>query len=263
MVISLKKHFASEKRSLEHCIQAYPQKEKSARRLIGQINQILNLGSNSKILEIGAAQGSFVIACNRLGYSCEGLEPYEDAIKVSKELSKKLHTNINIKSGFAEDIPYDNNSFNIVIADSVIEHVKDVEKVFNEAFRVLKAKGAFYFATASSLCPKQDEIRFFPFFSWYPEKIKIKIMDWAKRHKPSLVGYTETPAINWFTPWKTGRLLKKAGFEKLYDRWDLLRADELSFHNRVFLKMIKLNRLTKLFADILTPGCAYLAVKGN
>lgn len=261
MVISLKKHFAAEKRPLEYQIQRHPEQKELAKKLITRINQISNLNSNSKILEIGAAQGSFVIVCKKLGYSCEGIEPNEQAIKTSKKLSKALKTKINIKKGFAEGIPYKNNSFDVIIAIFVIEHVRDVKKTFKEVFRVLKPKGVFYFSTASSLCPKQDEIRFFPFFSWYPEKMKVKIMGWAMKNKPSLVGYTDSPAINWFTPWKANRLLKKAGFGRVYDRWDLISMDKLSFYQKIPLKIIKLGKITKLFADILIPGCEYLAVR--
>lgn len=261
MVISLKKHLASEKRPVEQCIRRYPQQEEYARKLIARMNQVVNLDSNSRILEIGAAQGSFLIACKTLGYSCEGVEPCQDAIEVSKKLSQEFKVGITIKKGFAEDIPYGDSSFDVVIALSVVEHVRDVEEVFDEVFRVLKPGGAFYFFTASSLCPKQGEIRFFPFFSWYPGKIKVKIMDWAMRHKPSLIGYSETPAINWFTPWKAKRLLRTAGFEKVYDRWDLIRPSELSPNKRVLLKVIRLGIITKILADVLVPSCGYLAVK--
>jgi len=263
MVINFKKHYATEKRDLAYCILTYNEQKKLAKKLVSWINQLISLDFNSKILEIGAAQGRFMIALSKLGYFCEGIEPYKDAIIISKEFSKKLKTEINITRSVAENIPFDNNSFDVVFALSVIEHVKNVEDVFTEIFRILKPKGVFFFSTASSLCPYQGEIRFFPFFSWYPEKIKLQIMVWAVENKPSLVGYTDTPAINWFTPWKANRLLMNAGFEKIYDRWDIIRKDELSIPKKNILKIIKKRRITKLLADIIVPGCAYLAVKGE
>ena len=145
MVISLKKHLASEKRPVEQCIRRYPQQEEYARKLIARMNQVVNLDSNSRILEIGAAQGSFLIACKTLGYSCEGVEPCQDAIEVSKKLSQEFKVGITIKKGFAEDIPYGDSSFDVVIALSVVEHVRDVEKVFDEVFRVLKPGGRAIF----------------------------------------------------------------------------------------------------------------------
>lgn len=170
-------------------------------RLIAErIKGFTNLQKGAKVLEIGAAQGLSIIAFEELGYECSGIEPWEDALEVSKQLAKNLNMKIDIRKGIAEKLPFADNSFDAVIADSVMEHVKDVECVMSEVFRVLKKGGAFYFSTASAMCPKQGEIRFFPFFSWYPQRLKVKIMNFAVKKKPSLVGYTEAPAINWFTP---------------------------------------------------------------
>lgn len=261
MVISFKKHFATEKRSLAWCVEKYPLYEKQAKNLIKKIHKKFKLSPNSKILEIGTAQGLFMIALNRLGYDCEGIESCEEAINVSKKLTKKFNCKLNIKKGFAENLPFEDNSFNMAIANAVIEHVKDVKKVFSEAYRVLKPRGCFYFSTASSLCPKQSEIRFFPFFSWYPNSIKIKIMNWAIKNKPSLVGYTTTPAVNWFSPWKSNKLLKQARFKKIYDRWDLFIEGEVSTNKKLFLRIIKSNKIARFLADIIKPRCSYLAIK--
>lgn len=261
MVMSLKKHYASEKRDLDYCISKFFIVKENTKELLEGINNYFKLSGASKILEIGAAQGNFIAACELLGYSCQGIEPYEPAIKVSQELSKRLNIKMEIKKGIAENIPYDDNTFDLVIANSVMEHVRDVEKVFNEIVRVLKPTGAFYFVTTSILCPKQDEIRLFPFFSWYPQETKIKIMNWAICNKPSLVGYTETPAINWFSSWETRKKLEKLGFVEIYDRWDLINTTFFPFHKRITANMFKKNKITKIFADILVPGCGYLALK--
>lgn len=263
MVISLKKHFATEKRSLEWCVKTYPETKVYARILLKRITKFFDVDKHSSILEIGAAQGKLCIAFQQLGCSCSGIEPYEPAIEVSKDLAKKYHVDIDIKKGFAEDIPRDSNTFDLIIALSVMEHVKDVNAVFKEVRRVLKPQGAFYFDTASSLCPRQDEIRFFPFFSWYPKQMKKRIMYWAVKNRPSLVGYTTTPAINWFTPWGARRLLKESGFFKVYDRWDLLDKAPYGFFGKIMLRVIKLNPITKSLADLFVSGCGYLAIKNN
>jgi len=110
------------------------------------------------------------------------------------------------------------------------------------------------------MCPLQGEIRFFPFFSWYPQKLKVRIMNWAVKKKPSLVGYTDAPAINWFTPWRAERLLKNAGFVRVYGTWDVLRDEEVG-RKKMILKIIRSNILTKIVADVFVPGCLYVAIK--
>ena len=260
-MISLKKHFATENRPFDWCIEQYPNRLKESEYLINVISNKFDIKKDSKILEIGAAQGLSILSIKKIGYEIVGIEPSEEAIEVSKKLSKHYNIKLEIKKGYGENIPYDDDTFDVVIADSVIEHVKDVEKVFKEIYRVLKKSGCFYFSTASSLCPKQNEIRFFPFFSWYPDKLKISIMKWAVEKKPQLVGNTAAPAINWFTPWKAKKLLNIAGFNKVYDRWEMMQGKELSRSKEILLNMISSNKIIKITADVFRQGCAYLGIK--
>jgi 2-polyprenyl-3-methyl-5-hydroxy-6-metoxy-1,4-benzoquinol methylase len=260
VVVSVKKHFATEKRDLDYCIKNFSNSERGAEVLIRK----LKLDKSMKLLEIGAAQGSLLIALSKKGYNCEGIEPTDFALETAKKLSTEMRQAIKIKKGFVEEIPYEGASFNVVIAESVMEHVIDICKAFNEISRVLKPGGIFYFTTASAMCPKQAEIQYFPFFPWYPQRAKLWIMNWAKINKPSLVGWTDTPAINWFTPRSTKRLLADAGLQLRYDNWDLVDESEVPIGaKRVALKIIKLNKLTKLTGDVLHPICEYLAIRNS
>lgn len=47
----------------------------------------------------------------------------------------------------AEDIPYEDESFDVVIANHMLYHVDDIEKVLSEIYRVLKPGGQFYSST--------------------------------------------------------------------------------------------------------------------
>ncbi|MCF7916353.1 MAG: methyltransferase domain-containing protein [Candidatus Omnitrophica bacterium] len=264
MVVSLKKHFAAEKKSLQSCIKEYSKKAEGVKKLIKRLNKKIPLAVDSKILEIGSAQGSAMITLKKLGYKTYGVEPCDKAIKTSLMLQKELNCVLDIKKGFAENIPFEGEQFDLVIASSVMEHVKDVKKVFGEAYRVLKENGGFYFSTTSCLCPKQSEIRFFPFFSWYPTALKIKIIDWSIKNMPALVGYSDTPAFNWFTPWGVNSLLRQAGFKNIYDRWDLFLEENISSRlKRTILKVIRLNKSLKFFANVIKPASSYLAIKGE
>lgn len=57
-----------------------------------------------------------------------------------------------------QDIPYENNSFDVVIANHMLYHVPDKEKALSEVFRVLKPDGCFYSTTLgkNSLKELQD-----------------------------------------------------------------------------------------------------------
>ncbi|MDD4893789.1 MAG: class I SAM-dependent methyltransferase [Candidatus Omnitrophica bacterium] len=262
MCISLKKHFATAKRPLEWCISQYPIREKHVMSLMQDITHKVSLNSDSKILEIGAAQGLFLIALKQLGFrNCVGLEPSEDALNNVSRISKEFNISLDIRKGFAESIPFESNTFDLMIADSVMEHVKDPKVVLNEVFRALKKGGAFYFSSTSCLCPYQSEVGLFPFFSWYPNIVKMRVIKWCMKKAPSLIGYTDTPAINWFTPWKVKRLSENAGFHSIYDRWNLVDENRFSPIKRTIIRVIRRNAYLKFCADLVKSGSAYLLIK--
>lgn len=256
-----KRHIATEQRSFGEILEALPGKKKWAEAVFSRLGRIVTLLDHARVLDVGTASGGFLVACSQLGYWCEGIEPCEEARLSAIKLSKHLGIPIHVVDGTAESIPYDTNTFDVVHASSVIEHVLDVEKAFEEICRVLKPGGVFWFNAASAMCPRQSEIRGFPLFGWYPDPLKRRIMNWVKDAKPHLVGYTRAPAINWFTPSKAHSLLRRHGFRQVYDRWDLRGADE---GGRIYgraLRMIRSTKLSKTLADIMVPGCSYAAIK--
>lgn len=252
---------ATEQRIFEECVNELPLKIKYAKAGLRRLRNIADFRDDADILDIGAAQGVFVAACQKLGFHASGIEPWAEARVNATRLSEDLHIPLNIVDGVAEKIPFNNETFDIIHANSVMEHVLDLDLALSEIFRVLRPGGIFWFSSASSMSPRQYEISGFPLFPWYPNPLKIKIMHWAKTYKPKLIGFTETPAIHWFTPWKAQRILKKHGFRKVYDRWDVKGEDEVGPIYRLLLKVIRLNSLTKVVADIFRPGCSYIALK--
>lgn len=228
---------------------------------ISRIRRVAHLPQKPRVLELGCSSGGNVIAWQRLGCECVGLEPSRVAIENSRILSLKLGVTVPVKQGDAEQMPFENEEFDIVNAHSVIEHVQDIERSIAEVYRVLRPGGVFWFNAASCMCPIQDEIRKFPLFGWYPDPIKQRILMWAKTHRPELIGHTSYPAINWFTPWRARKVLHRHGFRKVWDRWDLRGEDEGGMVYGVALRLIRIWGLTKVIADIVVPGCSFAAVK--
>jgi ubiquinone/menaquinone biosynthesis C-methylase UbiE len=163
--------------------------------------------------------------------------------------------------GSAERIPFPSESFDVVHASSVMEHVQDLDASLAEVNRVLKPGGVFWFNSTSAMCPLQSEIRGFPLFGWYPNGFKVKIMEWARDHHPELVAHTQTPAFHWFTPWKATAVLKRNGFHRVFDRWDLRDDAEGGTGYRMALQVIRRSRALKLAADIAVEGCSFAAIK--
>lgn len=252
---------ASELRSLDLTRQFLPIETDHAKVVLDRVGTVVNLPKVPRILDIGCAQGLFLVACAQFGFDSVGVEPDPTARAMGTAVAEENGVNVTVLDGVAEALPVASDSFDIVHAKSVVEHVVDVERVFAEAFRVLRPGGIFWFNTASSMCPRQCEIRGFPGFGWYPDPLKQRIMNWAMEHRPQLIGHTSRPAYHWFTPRKARRMLAAAGFSRVYDRWDLRGANEGGRVYRAVLSFVRKNAATKLVGDILVPGCSYAAVK--
>lgn len=69
-------------------------------------------------------------------------------------MDKSPHSNADIIRDIARGIPFSDNTFDIVLAIEVIEHIEkydDLLFLFNEVYRVLKNKGKFIFTTPNGL----------------------------------------------------------------------------------------------------------------
>lgn len=229
--------------------------------LLARFQPHISLSAGSPVLDIGAAQGAFVATLARAGFDAHGVEPWDEALAVGPRLAESVGTDFQIVAGSAESLPFADASFELVHAQSVFEHVVDPDRAFSEAFRVLRPGGGLYFYSTNALCPRQAEIRRFPAFGWYPQPLKRRIMDWAIKEHPELVGHTELPAYHWYTPWGVRRSLHEVGFRRILDRWDLKRPEEVSGARRTVLALAARNRATKLVGDVLVPESSYLAVK--
>lgn len=238
-----------------------PPAEAHARALMARLTRIRSAQPGASILEVGSGAGRTTVGLARQGYRVGGVEPWDEARRVAARLAEHEGVEIEVLEGVAEKLPVPAGAFDFVIANSVLEHVDDPRAAMAEAYRVLKPGGLFWFSSASVLCPRQNEIDGFPCFPWYPDRLKRRIMQWAKVRRPHLVGHTQTPAIHWWTPRKACRMLRETGFRGFYDRWDLRLPAEGGRLYRAALRVIRVSRVTKLVADILVSACAFAALK--
>jgi SAM-dependent methyltransferase len=80
-------------------------------------------------VDIGCGFGTNRPIVEAVGGEWVGVEPFEGG----------AHTVV----GDAEDLPFEDNEFDVAVMDAVLEHIPDVGKAFTEVSRVLKPGGIF------------------------------------------------------------------------------------------------------------------------
>lgn len=255
------RHRATEELEVDEADRQLPETRQWVDSILARLGPHLPRADRLRVLDVGAAQGRTVIALQQRGHDAVGVEPWPAAIAAAQELARRHGMAVEIRPGAAEQIPFGDEEFDLVVAMSVLEHVEDLPQTLREVFRVLRPGGIFWFNSASSLSPRQDEIARFPLFGWYPLRLKRRIMWWAASNRPSLVGHTQRPAVHWFTPWFARRELRRAGFTEVWDRWDLWLPDKASGAARTAGVLAKRLRPLRLVGDVLVPGCSFAARK--
>jgi 2-polyprenyl-3-methyl-5-hydroxy-6-metoxy-1,4-benzoquinol methylase len=151
--LTIVKEQATERADLETALARVPEAEAFLDRQLKRIEPFFPMRPPARFLDLGAAQGVTLVAVAKRGFEAVGVEPWEPAIEVSRQLAERTGTQLDIRPGVAEALPFEDNSVDLVNAYSVMEHVDDPDKVFAEVFRVLRRPGAFLFSTVSALSP--------------------------------------------------------------------------------------------------------------
>jgi ubiquinone/menaquinone biosynthesis C-methylase UbiE len=184
-----------------------------------QLLKSLNINGESRLLDVGAGNGISSIAFALEGYKVTALEPDVSdtigagAIKKLKELYKL--TALDIVSSYGEDMPFENDYFDIVFARQCMHHAYNLPEFAKSMYRVVKPKGIFLTVRDHVITDKADKQAFLkrhPLHKFYGGENAFKLNEYRNAIIDAgfVIKQVLGPAdsvIN-YSPWSISRVKK-------------------------------------------------------
>ena len=141
-----------------------------------------------KVLDIGCGNGDLCKRLHRRGARVTGLDGSSSMIEAAQENFDKCP--YVICDLLRETIPFRTNSFDIVTAKMVLDIVASVEKVSQQAYRVLKRKGLYAIEVPYPIRPilKSKKHRYIGISDYHEQIhgiIKFSDTDFSYYHRPT------------------------------------------------------------------------------
>ena len=201
-------------------LESYVEQEQQYREKVRFVLvEVTRRGSAPKlVLDLGSSAGGLSAALAQAGLEVQGIEPNPAGVEASKLRVERLGlSRIEFQVGVGERLPYPANRFDLVVSMAVLEHVQDVHKVVQEAFRVLKPGGWAYFEVPNNLFPFEGHYK----MVWLPMMPKLLAKSYvsARGAYPNFLDH-----LHYMNRWIVMRHFRRAGFVQMKDVY----ADYLS-----------------------------------
>lgn len=154
-----------------------------------------------KILDIGCGNCRNLLPFARAGFECHGIDFSHKMIEIAKESCKKNGAKVKLEVAYADELPFENATFNYIITIAVIHHLDTKEKrikAVEEIKRVLKPGGKALILVWNKLQWK---------FVFNPRDVYIP---WKRKSMEYMRYY------HLFTHWEMQKLIKNAGLKIIW-----------------------------------------------
>ncbi|WP_256381559.1 class I SAM-dependent methyltransferase [Thermococcus sp. EP1] len=183
---------------------------------------------NGKALDLGCGTGNYTLELYMRGFDVVGVDLSEEMLKIAR---KKL-PHVKFIRASAYSLPFEENTFDLVLSITMFEFIHKPELALNEIYRVLRPGGEVVIGTMNGKS------------LWFIFK-RIK----------SLFEETAYRYARFYTPSELERLMKGAGFEDVESKGIIFFPS--------FFPFVKLaEKLDEKFSDKLKNLGAFILVRG-
>ena len=135
-----------------------------------------------KVLDVGCGGGFTCEFLAARGAIVSGIDQAQKCIVKAREHAAQHSLRIDYQQARAENLPYEDNSFDAAICVDVLEHVSDLQQTISEIYRILKPGGFFGFDTINRTF--QSKLVMIWLLEDLFQEIPQGIHDWQKFIKP-------------------------------------------------------------------------------
>lgn len=176
--------------------------------LSARLTKLVNLKTNESVLDVACGYGNTAITARMIGAKVTGIDITPKLLEWAKEDEKIARVSgIDWKQGDAEDLPFEDESFDVVLSTFGHIFASNQEKTGKQMVRVLKKGGRI------------------GFISWPPELSVGKLSEVVSKYNPFPPPEGFSP-YNWGNPDKVKQLLP--GLKDIYFERDTIKIPILS-----------------------------------
>jgi len=121
-----------------------------------ELSKIIGNPDNKKTLDIGTGTGFLAMMLAELGFDSYGIDVAEDMLALGREHAKDRNVKVEYVLGEGEHMPWDDNTFSVVVNARVLWTLVDPQESLTEWLRVLEPGGKLLGFTR--LPPSQEKI---------------------------------------------------------------------------------------------------------
>src|SRR5215469_383691 len=100
---------------------------------------------NAHLLDLGSGYGGRTVRYKELGAArAVGLEISKSMVNEGIEFARVKNLDVEFYEGVGENLPFENDSFDVILSYDVFEHIETMDDLLRECRRVLKPGGTLY-----------------------------------------------------------------------------------------------------------------------